>query len=76
MATSVSQFYIVGILFLVLVFASGPAIGFYVPGYNCQWSCSSGPAACNSLCTGKGFKEGGECMGFSASDLACCCKKN
>ncbi|KAI4354460.1 hypothetical protein L6164_003320 [Bauhinia variegata] len=70
MAT-MSQSYIVGILFLVLVFASEPASGFNLPpGVICDWPCTGG-SDCIDFCLGKGFRNSGYCYGDK-----CCCKKN
>ncbi|EOX94020.1 Uncharacterized protein TCM_003072 [Theobroma cacao] len=69
-ASSVQQF--LGMLCLVLLWTSvaRPAAALYTP--TCLGPCSAVPN-CNDACVTKGFPKGGVCLGFTKTDLACCC---
>ncbi|KAK8557597.1 hypothetical protein V6N13_007953 [Hibiscus sabdariffa] len=50
-------------------------VGVGVGAFNapvCLGNCSAVPD-CHQACIDKGFPKGGVCLGFSFSDLACCC---
>ncbi|KAK8480124.1 hypothetical protein V6N13_036783 [Hibiscus sabdariffa] len=53
----------------------GVGVGVGVGAINapvCLGNCSAVPD-CHQACIDKGFPKGGVCLGFSFSDLACCC---
>lgn len=57
------------------VVIAGTQTNFQDPGMVCIGPCKNA-ANCNQSCISQGFQKGGVCVGFSISDLACCCKRN
>ncbi|GLU07865.1 hypothetical protein SLE2022_248040 [Rubroshorea leprosula] len=58
------------ILFLVLIFTTGPTSAPQAP--TCLGTCSTAQN-CQTSCVAEGFPKGGVCAGFMGSALACCC---
>ncbi|KAK7338851.1 hypothetical protein VNO77_19485 [Canavalia gladiata] len=68
----ICQRYLLVVFCIALVFASGLASGFNLPGLDCgKVSNRCDMAACSKSCGSKG----GSCYGIVPGAFACCCHK-
>ncbi|GKV50843.1 hypothetical protein SLEP1_g57526 [Rubroshorea leprosula] len=71
MATHQASF--LGMLFLILLFTSGPAPAQGLGPEICLGLCKNAQPDCHTFCVSRGFPKGGACLKLGESEFICCC---
>ncbi|KAK8466535.1 hypothetical protein PHAVU_008G145000 [Phaseolus vulgaris] len=73
MAFRINQTFLLGFLCIALLFSSGLAQDFDLPGTKCQKGKCVSNTQCAQSCVRQGFKRGGTCEGVVPGIIICCC---